>query len=182
MKNIRSYYPEKYNKEGYTKVAENIFKTTTPPEWEEDVTSFKQIEDEELLKALREITDWEECDDDVALDMLFTTYNGKKYYKEAENESGVFYEEDMSNKSGRTIYVTSLVFEPEPELGENAPTDPTPSQSPLEQLEDKFNCFCPDGYRDENTADATNSYIEFASTEQKNIEDLLTILGKHVCW
>jgi hypothetical protein len=78
------------------------------------------------------------------------------------------------------IYVTSLVFEPEQSLGENEPTDKIISQYPLEDILDKFNCFCTDNYEEENMNDAKNSYQEFASKKLENIRNLTTIIGKHV--
>ncbi len=54
------------------------------------------------------------------------------------------------------------------------------SQYPLEDILEKFNCYCYDSYTEENKNDSVNSYIEFAGDDIKDIENLLTIVGKHV--
>ena len=79
-----------------------------------------------------------------------------------------------------TVYVTSIVFEPEPELNENQPSDKYVSQYPLEDILDKFGCYCGDNYEKENEEDPVNSYVEFVSDNLEEIENLLTIIGKHV--
>ena len=78
------------------------------------------------------------------------------------------------------MYVTSLVFEPEPELDENEPTDAYISQYPLEDILDKFFCECCDDYLEENTNDRVNSYVEFGSEDIEDIKSLRSIIGKHV--
>ncbi|SDM59556.1 hypothetical protein [Lachnospira pectinoschiza] len=78
------------------------------------------------------------------------------------------------------IYVTSIVFEPEPELEENEPSDPYVSQYPLEDILDEFFVYCNDMYEKENESDKNHSYVEFASEEIDDIKKLLSIIGKHV--
>lgn len=87
--------------------------------------------------------------------------------------------DDPSN-SPKEIFVTSIVFEAEPDLGENSPSEPVISQYPLEDILDKFYVYLHDDYVDENTSDTINSYVEFASEDIEDIRAVLSILGKHV--
>ncbi len=77
-------------------------------------------------------------------------------------------------------YFTSLLFEPEPELGENKPTDEYVSQYPLEDILDKFLCSVGDEYTKENLEDSVNSYVEFCSFDIEKIKNILDLVGKHV--
>lgn len=174
MKNIRIYCPKKYEGKDYKKVKENIYETTISSN---NTLSLKGVNDVDLLKTLCDMDNWKESEDELEEDLLYVIYNGKKYYKEIDDEDGVIFENDSESKQ---TYVTSIMFEQEPELGENKPSDRYVSQYPLEDMLDKFRCYCLDDYPEENTKDLVNAYIEFASDDIKNIEDLLTIIGKHV--
>jgi len=74
----------------------------------------------------------------------------------------------------------SIVYEPEPEFGENEPEDEYVSQYPLEDILDEFYIYCYDSYDTENASDKKNSYIEFASENIEDIRKALDIIGKHV--
>lgn len=50
----------------------------------------------------------------------------------------------------------------------------------MEDILDKFGCYCGDNYENENEEDPVNSYVEFVSDNIEEIENLLTIIGKHV--
>ena len=78
------------------------------------------------------------------------------------------------------IYVTSIVFEAEPEFGENEPEDEEISQYPLEDILDEYLVYVYDDYAEENASDKVNSYVEFASEDIEDIRNVLNILGKHV--
>lgn len=108
----------------------------------------------------------------------------RKYYRDIEdvgtdNDIVMVSMDDPSN-SPKEIFVTSIVFEAEPDLGENSPSEPVISQYPLEDILDKFYIYLHDDYVDENTSDTINSYVEFASEDIEDIRAVLSILGKHV--
>lgn len=108
----------------------------------------------------------------------------RKYYRDIEdvgtdNDIVMVSMDDPSN-SPKEIFVTSIVFEAESDLGENSPSEPVISQYPLEDILDKFYVYLHDDYVDENTSDTINSYVEFASEDIEDIRAVLSILGKHV--
>ena len=80
----------------------------------------------------------------------------------------------------RMIFVTSISFVPEPEYGENNPSNRFISEYPLEDVLDKFNCAISDTYDEKNENDSERSYIEISSESLGNIKKLLSIVGKHV--
>lgn len=77
------------------------------------------------------------------------------------------------------IYITSLSFLQEPELGEGEGADEI-SQYPLEDILDKFYCYVSDFYKELNTSDSKICYLEFASPDISDIRALRGIIGKHV--
>jgi len=178
MKNIRDYTPYKYNNEKeYTLIEPHIYKTMEPPST--NGIKLKQIEDKELENTLKGLNNWREGEGREKA-FYVIDYNGKRYYKDPDDEKNseeyhVFREVDL-----KPIYVTSIVFEPEPELGENEPTDILISQYPLEDILEKFNVSCYDDYKDENESDKENSYIEFQSYDVEDVINLRSIIGKHV--
>ena len=52
MKNIRIYTPDKYKRENYIEVKENIYETVLDAEENDDALFLEQVTDEELLKKL----------------------------------------------------------------------------------------------------------------------------------
>ena len=168
MKNIRNYHPQKYDEKEYIKIKENIYEKTNPNE----SLSLKEITDSSLLKEIQSLDNWKNIEEDL----LYIVYNGKKYYKDIDDEA--IYENQ--SKDNDTLYVTSIMFEQEPEYDENDPSSPYISQYPLEDILDKYSCYCMDDYAIENKEDLVNSYIEFASKDIEDIEKLLEIVGKHV--
>ncbi len=76
-------------------------------------------------------------------------------------------------------YVTSLSFVQEPKYGEGKNAADI-TQIPFEDILDKFSCWVSDFYDDLNTADSVVCYQEFASFDLKDIQELRTIIGKHV--
>lgn len=90
-------------------------------------------------------------------------------------EEGIYKTED----GGETIYVTSLSFVQEPELGEGANAAEI-SQYPLEEILDGFMCYISDFYSELNTADSQTCYQEFASGDIEDIQELrAAFIGKH---
>lgn len=179
MKNIRVYTPEIYKGENYIEVKDNIYKTVIEMKEDDNGLSLEQVTDKELIKELEKITDWKQSDREIEEDYLIAYYNGKKYYKDIEDEENIIFK-NMDEETKETVYVTSIVFEPEPEFNENQPSDKYVSQYPLEDILDKFGCYCGDNYEKENEEDHVNSYVEFVSDNIEEIENLLTIIGKHV--
>ena len=179
MKNIRIYTPDIYKGENYIEVKDNIYKTVIEAEEDDNGLSLEQVMDKELLNELEKLTDWKQSDREIEEDYLIAYYKGKKYYKDIEDEENTIFKNMYEDKE-ETVYVTSIVFEPEPELNENQPSDKYVSQYPLEDILDKFGCYCGDNYEKENEEDPVNSYVEFVSDNIEEIENLLTIIGKHV--
>ncbi len=167
MRNIRNYTPNKYNEEEYQKVEENIYKTL------HDSNRFVGIKDEELINTLKNLDGWTEYDKEKKIQ-----YNGQEYKMKMHPFDGTTI--ILVKEPPEEVYVTSLMFEPEPEFNENKPSDKIISQYPLEDILDKFSCWCKDFYEEENASDLNNSYQEFASDNIENIRNLRTIIGKHV--
>ena len=179
MKNIRVYTPDIYKGENYIEVKDNIYKTVIEVKEDDNGLSLEQVTDKELLKELEKITDWKQSDCEIEEDYLIAYYNGKKYYKDIEDEEIIIFK-NMDENTEETVYVTSIIFEPETELNENQPSDKYVSQYPLEDILEKFGCYCGDDYTKENEEDLNNSYIEFVGDSIEEIENLLSIIGKHV--
>ncbi|OLN84858.1 hypothetical protein BMI76_00890 [Streptococcus sp. 'caviae'] len=83
-----------------------------------------------------------------------------------------------TDESGELLYVTSLSFVQEPDLGEE--TGEVIAQYPLEDILEEFYCYISDFYKDMNTADSEKNYLEFASPDLADIQNLRSIIGKHV--
>lgn len=79
----------------------------------------------------------------------------------------------------KNIFVTTLSFIQEPELGEGKSADNI-SQYPLEDILDKFSVYVSDFYEELNEETSELCYLEFASPSIDNIMQIRTIIGKHV--
>ncbi|MCR4845737.1 MAG: hypothetical protein K5865_03270 [Eubacterium sp.] len=184
MKNIRFYEAEKYGTPEYEKIEDMIYKTKEVRSDNVKSLSLKQCSDDSLADKLIKSGDWKQGTGEFLEDFLLLTYEGKTYYRDVDNidtEDDVVFEDAFPDTDeANMIYVTSIVFEPEPELGENEPTDPYVSQYPLEDILDEFFAYCYDSYDKENETDQVNSYIEFASDDINDIRNVLSIIGKHV--
>ncbi len=77
------------------------------------------------------------------------------------------------------LYVTSLTFEQEPDLGEGE-TPQNISQCPLEGILDMYGVFVTDFYDELNAQSECTCYQEFGAHDPENIKQLLGIVGKHV--
>ncbi len=184
MKNIRFYEAEKYGTPEYEKIEDMIYKTKEVRSGNVKSLSLKQCSDDSLADKLIKSGDWKQGTGELIEGFLLLTYEGKTYYRDVDNvdtEDDVVFEDAFPDTDeANMIYVTSIVFEPEPELGENEPTDPYVSQYPLEDILDEFFVYCYDSYDKENETDKVNSYIEFASDDIEDIRKVLSIIGKHV--
>ncbi|MBQ9021526.1 MAG: hypothetical protein IJ113_05880 [Eggerthellaceae bacterium] len=109
-------------------------------------------------------------------DKYTTTKTGGLFKKPlyAPVEEGIYQMQDDER-----LYVTSLSFEQESELGEGQNAGNI-SQYPLEDVLDKFYCHVSDFYEELNAADSTTCYLEFASPDIEDIRKLRSIIGKHV--
>lgn len=105
-------------------------------------------------------------------------YHAGKYDTTAYKmlEDGIY---ETMDEDDEALYVTSLSFVQEPELseGENAANI---SNYPLEDILDKFYCHISDFYVDLNREDSVVCYQEFASPELVDVQNLRSIIGKHV--
>ena len=179
MKNIRFYNAPKYLTEDYKEAESMIYKTYAANSESENSLWLAQVTDEALLKELKKITKWEKgTREDLDDELLIAEYEGQKYYIDPEDEEDIIFLDENASGGGE-IYVTSIVFEPEPEFDENEPAEAI-SQYPLEDILEKFFCYVSDDYTEENEKDPVNSYIEFASEDMEDIRNILTIVGKHV--
>lgn len=105
-------------------------------------------------------------------------FNAEKYVTAdgyQELEQGVY----EYRREGQTLYVTSLLFEQEPEYEEGTSAEEI-SQYPLEDLLDKFYCHISDFYEKLNLSDSNICYLEFAAMDMEDIKNLRGIIGKHV--
>ena len=182
MKNIRFYEAEKYNSDDYEKVEDMIYKTIDKKSYGEYL-SLEGCSDTELVSKLLKTDEWVQGTGDLFTEYLILTYDGKRYYREIDN---VGTDDDMvftvihDPSEQNIIYVTSIIYEPEPELEENEPSESFISQYPLEDILDEFFVYCEDMYEKENESDKNHSYVEFASEKIDDIKKLLSIIGKHV--
>ncbi|KAG4106689.1 hypothetical protein H8356DRAFT_1302171 [Neocallimastix lanati (nom. inval.)] len=177
MKNIRNYRSELYNnKDKFEEVEPNIFKKPS-----NDNFAIQGLLDEEKASIIRKLDGWKKGEKEFENEYLTVTYKGVKYFKDIEeeeedNEDSIIY----IQKPLEEIYVTSIIFEQEPEYNENDPSNEIISQYPLEDIQDEFLVHCGEPYTKENKNDKVNSYVEFASTNIENIRKVRSIIGKHV--
>ena len=183
MKNIRFYEAEKYRTPDFEEVEDKIFKTYKTVSESDDYLGLRQLEDAELAEKLMQAEGWEPGTGELLEDYLLLTYEGKTYYRDSEDigteDDVVMVNMDDPSKP-EEIFVTSIVFEAEPEYDENEPSDSMISQYPLEDILDKYFLYVNDDYIEENAGDPVNSYVEFASEDIEDIRSALEILGKHV--
>ena len=106
-----------------------------------------------------------------------TNYQAPKYASEKyiAVEDGIF----KLMYRGLSIYYTSLSFVQEPEYDEGEDASDI-SQYPLEDILEKFNVFVSDFYDDINVETSQICYQEFASRDLEDIQNLRSIIGKHV--
>ena len=183
MKNIRFYEAEKYKTPDYEKVEDMIYKTLEEKSVDDGNFALKQCSDADLVSKLLKSEEWSQGTGDFLEENLILTYEGKRYYRDIENvgtEDDIVYEDMYDPAEKNIIYVTSIIYEPEPEFEENEPDDEYVSQYPVEDILDEFLVYCYDSYDKENASDKKNSYVEFASESIEDIRKVLNIIGKHV--
>ena len=145
--------------------------------------ALKGCSDAELVTRLLNSEDWIQGTGKFLDEYLILIYDGKRYYrrlKKIGTDNDIVWMDQHDPEEQKIIYVTSIVYEPEPELDENEPSDASFSQYPLEDILDEFFVYCEDFYEKENANDKNNSYVEFASEDIDDIRKLLSIIGKHV--
>lgn len=100
-------------------------------------------------------------------------YDASKYREKdfIEVSKGIF-------KKDSAFYM-SFSFEQEPELEEGKDSSDI-SQYPLEDLLDKFNVYVSDFFRDINVKATKQCVLEVSSQHQESLENMKTIIGKHV--
>lgn len=161
MKNIQLYIAEKYqDNEKYKPIEEGIYFTHIVSD-----NAFRGVAPEVAEKYKDHPFDQE------LHGMKAFTEDNKTYYW--DDDCGL-----MEQQEG-DYYVMSLSLEQEPELGEN-PNDQLISQYPLEDIEDKYMVFMADSYKELNATDNKRCYIELASEDLKDVQNLKEIIGKHV--
>lgn len=77
------------------------------------------------------------------------------------------------------VFVTSLSFMQEPELGEGVNANDI-SQFPLEDILDAYRVYVSDFYDELNTSESNKCYLEFASYEKDDVSELLKLVGHRV--
>ncbi len=184
MKNIKFYEAPKYNTAEYEKIEDMIYRTVEEKKENTGCYSLRQCSDNELAEQLKKADGWVQGTGEFYEEYMIITHEGKKYYREIEcidtDEDIIFENNNDDSGEPNMIYVTSIVFEPEPELEENEPSAPYVSQYPLEDILDEFLIYCYDDYKKENEEDKEHSYVEFAADDIEDIRKVLTIIGKHV--
>ena len=108
-----------------------------------------------------------------------SNFKAEKYNNDVytEVEEGIYKITD--NFDFTDMYVTSLSFVQEPELGEGSNASMI-SQYPLEDILDKFCVNVSDFYDELNTSDSEVCYQEFSGFSVDDIKKLRSIIGKHV--
>ena len=96
---------------------------------------------------------------------------------EKYNSSGYEQVDSEVFKHG-SIFVTSLSFQQEPELGEGVDAERI-SQYPLEDLLDHFTVYISDFYKELNVSTSV-CHLEFAGFDLASIQNLRQIIGRHV--
>ena len=107
-------------------------------------------------------------------------YNSSRYQKVKDGIYATKNPSDLNNKE-EIIYVSSLVFEHEPELyGESEGSPQNIAQIPFEALLDEFCLFATDFYDELNGMSSSFCYMELGSGELENIQKLQSVIGKRV--
>lgn len=101
-------------------------------------------------------------------------YNTASYEKVKDNIYKTF--DDFMRQD---CYVTSLMFEQEPEYGEGSSSKDI-SQYPLEDILDKYCVAVQDFYEKLNDGNSNKCVLEFSGGDITDIENLLGIVGKHI--
>ena len=76
-------------------------------------------------------------------------------------------------------FVVSISFEQEPEYGEGSSATMI-SQYPLEDILDRYFACVSDFYPEYNVENSKKCYLELSCRKVERVEELLTIIGKHI--
>lgn len=113
----------------------------------------------------------------------FQQYEAEKYQTSAYQkiEQGIYMTKNTLPFGNPQIYVTSLMFEQEPEqYGEEDGSPQYISQVPFEDILDRFDVWVSDFYEQINAQSKTICYQEFGSDRLENIQELCTLIGKRI--
>lgn len=113
----------------------------------------------------------------------FQEYHAEKYKTSAYQriEPGIYRTKNPYSFGNPEIYVTSLMFEQEPEqYGEENGSPQYISQVPLEDILDQFHVCVSDFYEQLNAQSDTVCYQEFGSDILENIQRLRTLIGRRI--
>lgn len=113
----------------------------------------------------------------------FQAYNAKKYQTSAYQsiETDIYLTKNPYSFGNPEIYVTSLMFEQEPEqYGEEDGSPQYISQVPFEDILDRFDVWVSDFYEQINAQSKKVCYQEFGSDTLENIQKLRTLIGKRI--
>ena len=96
-------------------------------------------------------------------------------------EEGIYKTKNPYGSGEDDFYVSSLTFEHEPDMpGEEEGSPRYISQTPLEDLLDKFFVCVTDFYEDLNENSEVTCYQEFGSSDIEDVRKLRSIIGKRV--
>lgn len=106
-------------------------------------------------------------------------YDAEKYQNQAYEKVDEHIYKTIGTFMKEVCYVTSLIFEQEPEFGEGESSSDI-SQYPLEDILDRYYVAVEDFYTELNDGSSNECILEFCSLEKSDIEKLREIVGKHV--
>ncbi len=103
----------------------------------------------------------------------FRNYDAEKYNTNdfEKIEEGIYKTKDQFNTT-EYVYVTSIAFTYEEELGELED-----AQYPMEDILDEYLCYVSDSYN-EIILDGNDDVHEFASSDIENVQNIRTLIGK----
>ena len=114
-------------------------------------------------------------DDNPPDEILSEASHGEEYAEGFRYRYGSMF----VTKPEEKLYVTSLSFEQEPELGEgDSPANI--SQYPLEDVLDYYSVHISDFYEAENANSEQRCYLEFASPDLEKLQSIQALTGRHV--
>ena len=103
----------------------------------------------------------------------------RKWDSYTQAEDGIFKRKKADGSDKGDIYVTSLFFVQEPDLGEGANAAEL-SADLKTLLADTFGCRISDDFPHLNMPDSNVCYLEFENESTEKLKELRSIIGKHV--
>ena len=101
------------------------------------------------------------------------------FFDSPKYKTSDFIEIEKSVFQYKNLYLTSICFKQEPELGEGTSAKYI-TQYPLEDVLDATETFIHDFYDDLNTEASDICFLELASPHIENIRAVLKLCGKHI--